>query len=170
MAKDNTEALTTDKIVEGKVERYLSFIISNETYGVEVLKVQEIIQMQDITRVPKMPAFIRGVINLRGKVIPVMSLRKRFGMDDIEDTDRTCIIVVKVSTAEGVLTMGLVVDRVLEVLDIEQNAIEETPDFGINVDTTFILGLGKIDKKVVMLIDIDKVLSSDEINTIVDTD
>ncbi|MEA3221970.1 MAG: chemotaxis protein CheW [Thermodesulfobacteriota bacterium] len=166
MMKDSTKAVAMDAAIEDKAGRYLSFMVSDETYGVEILKVQEIIQLQDITRVPKMPGFVRGVINLRGKVIPVMSLRKKFGMEEIEDTDRTCIIVVNVTSSGGKIIMGLVVDDVSEVLDMGADAIEESPEFGVSVDTTFILGMGKIDKKVVMLLDIDKVLSSREIETI----
>ncbi|MCD6570369.1 MAG: purine-binding chemotaxis protein CheW [Deltaproteobacteria bacterium] len=150
-----------------QVGKYLTFKIADETYGVEILKVQEIIQLLDITRVPKMPGFVRGVINLRGKVIPVMSLRKKFGIEDIPDTDRTCIIVINVPSSEGVITMGLVVDSVSEVLDIGADAIQESPSFGVSVDTTFILGMGKVDKKVVILLDIDRILSSQEAETIV---
>ncbi|MCD6569267.1 MAG: purine-binding chemotaxis protein CheW [Deltaproteobacteria bacterium] len=148
-----------DKKAAGK---YLTFRIADEIYGIEILKVQEIIQLQEITKVPKVPDFIRGVINLRGKVIPVMSLRNKFRIEDIEDTDNTCIIVVNVSSSKGTVIMGIVVDNVSEVLDIDADGIEESPSFGGGVDTSFILGMGKVDKKVVMLLDIDKVLSSQE--------
>jgi purine-binding chemotaxis protein CheW len=146
-----------------KAGKYLTFNMGKEVYGIEILKVQEIIGMMMVTRVPKTPGFVRGVINLRGKVIPVIELRLKFGMEIREDTDRTCIVVVQVAGTEGVLTMGLLVDEVSEVLNVAQDLIEAPPSFGVGVDTGFILGMGKIGSKVIMLLDADKVLSSDEL-------
>lgn len=143
--------------------KYLTFKLANEEYGLEILKVQEIIQMQEITHVPKTPEFVRGVINLRGRVIPVIDLRLKFGMPASEDTDKTCIIVVQIGDAENSLTLGVLIDEVSEVLDIEAQNIQETPSFGNNVNTDFILGLGKIGDKVKMLLDVDKVLTTSEI-------
>ena len=146
--------------------KYLTFKLDAEEYGLEILKVQEIIKMMDITRVPRTPAFVRGVINLRGKVIPVVDLRLKFGMASRDNTDKTCVIVVQVSQANatgGAITMGTLVDEVSEVLDISSGQIEPAPEFGAAVDTAFILGMGKVAKKVVMLLDIDKVLSSGEL-------
>ncbi len=143
--------------------KYLTFQMGKEVYGLQILKVQEIIGMMPITRVPKTPDFVRGVINLRGKVIPVIELRRKFGMEHREDTDRTCIVVVQVSGAMGTVTMGLLVDEVSEVLNVGQEQIEAPPSFGAGVDTEFILGMGKVGQKVLMLLDADKVLSSEEI-------
>jgi purine-binding chemotaxis protein CheW len=147
-------------VTEQKLNKYLTFALGNEEYGLEILKVREIIGLMDITRVPRMPDFIRGVINLRGKIIPVIDLRLKFGMDELEDTKETCIIVVDLER----LLIGVVVDQVSEVLDIVENKIEDTPDFGISVDTEFILGVGKCDENVVMILDIAKVLTTDDIN------
>jgi purine-binding chemotaxis protein CheW len=117
----------------------------------------------DITRVPRTPEFVRGVINLRGKVIPVVELRLKFGMPTVETTDKTCVIVVQVRRQGETVTMGTIVDEVSEVLDIGGDLIEPAPEFGTSVDTDFILGMGKIAKKVIMLLDVDKVLSSGEL-------
>ena len=155
---------TTTDTAAAKAGKYLTFKLGVEEYGLEILKVQEIIKMMDITRVPRTPAFVRGVINLRGKVIPVMDLRLKFGMESRETTEKTCVIVVQVANATGsAVTMGIIVDEVSEVLDIAAGQIEPSPEFGTAVDTAFILGMGKVAKKVVMLLDIDKVLSSSEL-------
>jgi len=142
--------------------KYLTFELGNEVYGIEILKVQEIIGMMNVTAVPRTPEFVRGVINLRGKVIPVVDLRIKFGMDSKDDTERTCIIVVQVSKGETSVIMGVIVDEVSEVLDIAGEQVEPAPTFGTTVNTDFILGMGKIDKKVVMLLDVNRVLGSDD--------
>jgi len=142
--------------------KYLTFKLGAEEYGFQILKVQEIIGMMNVTHVPNTPKFIRGVINLRGKVIPVVDLRIKFGMEKKEDTERTCIIVVQVE-GQAAVTMGTLVDEVSEVRDITNKEIENTPSFGTSVNTEFILGLGKLEKKVVMLLDIDKVLASSDV-------
>ena len=150
---------------EGK---YLSFVLGEEEYGLEILKVQEINGMMGITRVPRTPDYVRGVINLRGRVIPIVSLRRKFNMPDVEDTDKTCIIVVQVDCAETELTMGIVVDEVSEVLNIKSEQIEPAPNFGGGmVATEFITGMGKLEDKVVILLDIDSVLNEDEIEAVV---
>jgi len=146
--------------------KYLTFKVSDEEYGIEILKVQEIIHLQSITRVPKAPDCVRGVINLRGKVIPVVQLRKKFGLDEIEDTERTCIIVVQIAKGAQRTTMGIIIDEVKEVLDIKEENIEETPSFGSDIDTQFILGIGKIGERLKILLDIDKVLTATEIVTV----
>jgi purine-binding chemotaxis protein CheW len=138
--------------------KFLSFFLDCEEYGIEILKVQEIIGMMTVTRVPRTPDFVRGVINLRGKVIPIVDLRAKFGMESVEQTDETCIIVVK---TEGV-EIGIVVDRVSEVLAIAAKDIDDTPSFGIDLNTDFILGIGKSGAKVKILLDIDKVLSAQD--------
>ncbi|MDB5051677.1 MAG: chemotaxis protein [Fibrobacteres bacterium] len=160
------ENIAKDKTGIAKAGKYLTFQLGREVYGIEILKVQEIIGMMAITHVPKTPAFVRGVINLRGKVIPVVELRSKFGMESKEDTDRTCIVVVQVSWAAATVTMGMLVDEVSEVLNVTHEQIEAPPSFGASVDTDFILGMGKVGQKVVMLLDADKVLAAEEIAVI----
>lgn len=159
-----------NEAIAAKAGKYLTFTLDREIYGLEILKVQEIIQIQDITSVPNMPSFIRGVINLRGKVIPVVELRVKFALETTDDTETTCIIVVQVRSGNGELTMGIIVDEVSEVLDVGAESLQETPSFGGGVNTDFIRGMGKIDKKVVMLLDIDKVLTMSEVEMIAKQD
>ncbi len=147
--------------------KYLTFKLGAEEFGLEILKVQEIIKMMDVTRIPRTPDYVRGVINLRGKVIPVVDLRLKFEMELKENTDTTCIIVVEVRRADSSVTMGIIVDEVCEVLDVAGDQIEAPPEFGGVVDTSFILGMGKVDERVVMLMDVDKVLSGDELTATV---
>lgn len=146
--------------------KYLTFRLGDEEYGLEILKVQEIIKMQSITKVPRTPAFVRGVINLRGKVISVVDLRLKFSMDSQADTDKTCIIVTQVALADKALTMGVIVDEVSEVLDIVDTEIEPAPSFGTSVDTKFILGMAKTKGSVKILLDIDRVLSTQEMQAV----
>ncbi|NIA14837.1 MAG: chemotaxis protein CheW [Nitrospiraceae bacterium] len=143
--------------------KYLTFKLGDEVYGLEILKVQEIIGMMNVTAVPKTPEFVRGVINLRGKVIPVIDLRLKFQMETKEDTERTCIIVVQVACEEQTVTMGIIVDEVSEVLDVDASQIEPPPAMGAGTDSDFILGMGKVANKVVMLLDADRVLSTGEV-------
>jgi purine-binding chemotaxis protein CheW len=143
--------------------KYMTFKLANEAYGLEIRKVLEIIGLMDITRVPCADAFIRGVINLRGRVIPVVDLRLKFSMAACEATDQTVIIVVQYTCRGQQMTMGILVDQVLEVLPIEANQIEPPPTFGTTtISTDFILGIGKADKRVIFLVDIGKVLNADE--------
>ncbi len=137
---------------------YLTFKLSDEEYGVEILKVRELIGIMDITSVPRMPIYMKGVINLRGKVIPVVDLRLKFGLDEIDHTEQTCIIVVDVGKQ-----IGIIVDTVSEVLDIKGENIEPPPSMGGSVDTSFILGMGKVADAVKILLDIDKVLTTEEL-------
>jgi purine-binding chemotaxis protein CheW len=138
--------------------KYLTFQLGDEEYGLEILKVREIIGMMEITAVPRTPEHIKGVINLRGKVIPVVDLRSKFAMPEVEVTEETCIIVVDVGQVET----GIIVDRVSEVLDIAEKDIEQPPSFGTGVETDFILGMGKTDQRVTILLDIAKVLMGGE--------
>jgi purine-binding chemotaxis protein CheW len=154
------EAVPASSVKAGK---YLTFQMGKEVYGIEILKVQEIIGMMPITHVPKTPDFVRGVINLRGKVIPVVELRRKFEMEAKPDTERTCIVVVQVFWPGGTVTMGILVDEVSEVLNVTADQIEAAPAFGASVNTDFILGMGKVGNKVVMLLDMDKVLANGEI-------
>jgi purine-binding chemotaxis protein CheW len=143
--------------------KYMSFKLAKEEYALQILKVREIIGMMEITRAPRTAAFIRGVINLRGKVIPVVDLRLKFGMERVDATDQTVIIVVQYALAGAEMTMGILVDEVLEVLDIKSDQIEPPPAFGgESVDTQFILGVGKSEKRVIFLLDIGKVLTASE--------
>jgi purine-binding chemotaxis protein CheW len=144
--------------------KYLTFLLDGEEYGVEILKVREIIGLMDITCVPQTPEFVEGVINLRGKVIPVIDLRSKFGLDRAEYNDQTCIIVVDVG-----MMMGIIVDTVNEVHDIPAASIEPPPRFGGSVDTSFILGMGKVRDSVKILLDIDKVLTSTELVELAET-
>jgi purine-binding chemotaxis protein CheW len=139
--------------------KFLTFFLAGEEYGIEILKVHEIIGVMKITRVPRTPDFVRGVINLRGKVIPVMDLRLKFGMESQAQTDESCIIVVQVQH----VVMGILVDKVSEVLDIAAKDIDDAPSFGAGVNTDYILGIGKSQDRVKLLLDIDKVLSRQDV-------
>jgi purine-binding chemotaxis protein CheW len=146
--------------------KYLTFDLAEEEYGLEILRVREIIGMMEITPVPRTPEFVRGVINLRGKVIPVVDLRLKFGLPFREPDERTCVIVVEVQNPEGTVQMGIVVDRVNEVVDVKPTDLEPTPSFGVSLDTSFILGMAKVGEKVKILLDIDRVLTSQEVAAI----
>jgi purine-binding chemotaxis protein CheW len=150
---------------EGKnpgLNKYLTFTLGEEEYGLDILMVKEIIGMLDITRVPRLPDFVLGVINLRGKIIPVVDLRRKFGLEPQEDTKETCIIVVDL----GRTLMGMRVDRVSEVLDLAPEDIEDTPSFGAEVQTDFITGMGKAGERVIMLLDISRVLTGEELEAV----
>ena len=143
--------------------KYMTFQLAAEVYGLEILKVREIIGLMEITRVPRTREFVRGVINLRGKVIPVVDLRLKFAMERTEATDQTVIIVVQCAVDGRPLTMGLLVDQVLEVLTIDPSEIEPTPSLAhAHLDAEFILGVGKQEKRIVFLLDIARILSTDE--------
>lgn len=156
----NHESSTEARALAGK---YMTFKLAEEEYGVAILKVRELIGLMEITRVPQTPPWVRGVINLRGKVIPVVDLRLKFGMPPTEATDQTVIIVVQLVSAAGVLIMGVLVDEVLEVLDVPAAQIEPPPSFGTQaMDADFILGVGKAEKRVIFLLDLDRVLHPEE--------
>jgi len=157
------QAVKTIAEMEGK---YLTFTLADEEYGIGILKIKEIIGMMPITTVPQTPEFVKGVINLRGKVIPVMDLRLRFGMEAIDYNDRTCIIVVEIEGAAGTIQIGLVVDTVSEVLNINSEDIEKAPTFGAKLNTDYILGMAKMEGGVKILLDIDQVISEEEIGMI----
>ncbi len=148
---------------EGK---YLTFTLAEEEYGIGILKIKEIIGMMPITSVPKTPEFVKGVINLRGKVIPVIDLRLRFGMEELDYTERTCIIVVEIEGQTGIILIGIVVDAVSEVLNIKGEDMENTPTFGGNLDTQYILGMAKMEGGVKILLDIDRVLNTEELSSL----
>lgn len=146
-----------------KDSKYLTFTLAGEDYGIGILKIKEIIGIMPVTPVPRTPEYVKGVINLRGKVIPVVDLRLKFGMEEIGYTERTCIVVVEIAGSSGMLMMGIVVDSVSEVLSIKSEEVEDTPSFGVKLDTTFILGMAKMGNGVKILLDIDRVLNADEV-------
>jgi purine-binding chemotaxis protein CheW len=158
---DETISTLTDR--EGK---YLTFTLASEDYGIGILKIKEIIGMMPITSVPQTPSFVKGVVNLRGKVIPVVDLRLKFGMPAIDYTERTCIIVVEISGQSGAIKIGIVVDAVSEVLNIKGEDVENTPAFGTRVNTDYIWGMAKMGGSVKILLDIDKVLSTQDLVTL----
>ena len=141
--------------------KYLTFMLGGEEYGLPVLKVREIIKVMDITHVPQVPAHVLGVINLRGKVIPVIDLRRKFGFPDQEHTERTCIVVAEVDLSASTVMMGVVVDAVSEVVTVTPAEIDGTPEFGGQNSTDYILGLAKVKGGVKILLDLDRVLGSD---------
>ena len=165
-----TEQVTQDPPQGGtaaaQAGKYLTFSLAQEEYGLEILKVREINGYMDITAVPQTPHHVKGVINLRGQVIPVVDLRAKFGMETTEVTDQTCIIVVEITQKDHAFSTGIVVDRVQEVLDIAGEDIEKAPEFGSSVDTDFILGMGKIGESVKILLDINAVLGTDSLGDI----
>jgi len=142
--------------------KYLTFTLAGEEYGVPVLRVREIIKMMDITEVPQVPPHVKGVLNLRGKVIPVVDLRLKFGFTKVDITSRTCIIVVEVALAASRVMMGVIVDHVSEVLNIVADEIAPTPEFGDRVCTDHIKGMAKVKGTVKILLDLDRVLGTDD--------
>jgi len=163
MAEPAETMVQVIKAVTVKTGKYLTFTLDDETYGIGILKVKEIIGMLPVTSVPRTPDFVKGVINLRGKVIPVTDLRLKFGMAAMAYTDRTCIIVVEIDTIDSTVLIGIVVDAVSEVLNIKEEEIEKTPDFGTRLNTEYILGMAKMGGGVKILLDIDRILSTGEI-------
>lgn len=154
---ENTEA--KEAVVEEQghtIEggKFLSFFLGKEEYAIEILKVQEIIGLMPITPVPRMPEYIKGVLNLRGKIVPVMNVRTRFGLNEIEYSEETCIIVVQ----ENQYLMGIIVDKVSEVADIDGNQIEEVPALGTGEQSEYLSGIGKVKEQVKMIVDVEKVL------------
>ena len=153
-----------------KEGKYLTFVLGSEEYGLEIMKVREIMGYLEVTSIPQTPHHVRGVINLRGQVIPVIDLRVKFGMETVETTDATCIIVVEVSQNGRDVSVGVIVDQVSEVLDIAGEDIEDAPDFGGDVNTDFILGMAKVEDSVKTLLDIDRVLGNVEFDNLDDAD
>jgi purine-binding chemotaxis protein CheW len=157
-------SITAESVAEADVQKnvagkYLTFTLGTESYGIQVLKVREIIRLINITAVPQMPDYIKGVINLRGKIIPVLDLRRKLGMTDGQASEHNCIVVVHVTCGRAEKrSMGLIVDAVEEVVNIAATDIEETPDFGTHLDTDCLLGMAKIKGQVKSLLDIDRVV------------
>jgi purine-binding chemotaxis protein CheW len=146
--------------------KYLIFELGAEEFGVSVMRVKEIMKMQSITAVPKAPYFLQGVINLRGRIVPVVSIRRAFGMDDAEYTERTCIVVVQPDKSVGGQPMGVIVDGVVEVLLLGADEIEERPDFGPEATASYVRGIAKSKGKVKILLDIDQVIGSHQVEEV----
>ncbi|MCK9361991.1 MAG: chemotaxis protein CheW [Syntrophales bacterium] len=151
------------KAMANREGKYLTFTLAEEEYGIGILKVKEIIGIMAITTVPRTPEYMKGVINLRGKVIPVVDLRLKFGMEAMDYTERTCIIVVEITGDGKKILLGILVDSVSEVLNIKGSDIEDTPNFGSQLDTEYILGMAKTGGRVKILLDIDRVLNDSEV-------
>lgn len=143
--------------------KYLIFCLGKEEFGAEVMKVREIMGLQEITSIPQVPAYVKGVINLRGKVIPVIDLRVKFEMEPEEYTPRTCIVVMRTRQTDEDLLIGMIVDGVVEVLNLMACDVEDTPDFGQGVATPYVTGMAKVKGTVKILLDIDQVLGSSEL-------
>lgn len=163
MSQTSATAERTNRDTGARGGKYLTFALAKEEYGLEILKVREIIGYMDITAVPRTPPYVKGVINLRGQVISVVDLRSKFDMEATQKTDQTCIIVVEIRHGDRKLNTGIIVDHVSEVLEIPSENIEDAPNFGASVDTDFILGMGKMGENVKILLDIDKVLNGQEL-------
>lgn len=160
LTKESETAARADE----RAGKYLTFQLASEEFGIRVLKVREIMGVQEITAVPQTPHHVKGVINLRGKVIPVIDLRLKFGLPAAEYTQRTCIIVAQVSGEHAsTVLMGVVVDGVSEVLNLSAQEIEDTPDFGEDIGGEYLLGMAKVKDKVKILLDIDRILSSQDL-------
>ncbi len=155
-------AVAEKKDISSHEGKFLTFALGKEEYGIEILKVREIIGLMEITTVPQTPDYMKGVINLRGNVIPIIDLRLRFSMPEVEHTQETCIIVVEVGTAQ----VGIIVDSVSEVMDIKGEDIEDAPRFGQGIVTKFIMGLGKKKEKIIILLDIEGVLTTEELKMV----
>ncbi|RLA99318.1 MAG: chemotaxis protein CheW [Deltaproteobacteria bacterium] len=150
-------------LTEGAEGKYLLFELGGEEYGIEILRVREIIGLMDITPVPQSLPFIRGVINLRGKIIPVLDMRRRFGMEEGEYTERSCIIVTELKNGKDQLMLGMLVDGVREVANIPADQIDPAPQFGASVDTRYIMGMAKMKERVAILLDVEKLLKDGEV-------
>jgi purine-binding chemotaxis protein CheW len=147
--------------------QYLTFKLADEVFALDVAKVREILEITNITKVPQTPDFMRGVINLRGSVVPVIDMRLKFGMSQIEQTVNTCIIVVEVNMDGDTTVLGALADSVQEVVEMEPDSIEPSPHIGTKLNTEFIKGMGKVDGRFVIILDIDRIFSSGELSDLV---
>lgn len=148
---------------ENAIQQYLTFVLGREVFALNILNVKEIIEYGQLTEVPKMPVFIRGVINLRGAVVPVIDMAARFDKPSAQITRKTCIVIIEVAHAQGTQDVGVMVDAVNEVVDIESANIEPAPSFGANIRADFIEGMGKMDGKFVIILNVNRVLSIEEV-------
>lgn len=167
MTEHRTEAVVKQRAdLTHLAGKYLTFQLDGQEYGLEILKVQEIIGLMPITKLPLLPEYTRGIINLRGRVILTVDLRAKFGIERVDDTERTCIIVVEVISPKGNVNVGIIVDEVAEVLHVAGNEIDQAPEFGNLIRTDFIHGVGIVNESVKILLDIDKVLTDEEVHTL----
>ena len=143
--------------------QFVTFRIGEETYAIDVFKIREILEVPDITKVPGMPPMIRGVINIRGSVVPVLDLRMQFGQEATEETEDTAVIVTEMAHDEDIIQMGIMVDAAKEVITLEPEEIEEPPRLGIFIDNKYLSGMGKLDDEFVIILNIDKILSDEEL-------
>ena len=148
--------------MENSGGKYLTFILAKEEYGIPILKVREIIKLLDITSIPRTPGYIKGVINLRGKIIPIMDLRLKFGLEEKEYNERTCIIVVEIAVNDSRKLMGLIVDTVSEVVNLTTDQIEPPPEYGYQNNQAYLVGVGKVKDRVILLLDIEQILNREE--------
>lgn len=153
----------TESVIDGIAGKHLTFKLAGENYGLEILKVQEIIGLMKITTMPKTPAYVKGVINLRGKVVPVIDLRIKFGLEETEHTEKTVIIVLQVESNDSAVIVGLLVDEVKEVVNIAFDMLQEPPQLTVNGEGAFISAMAKIDRKVVMLLDVGEILTATDL-------
>ena len=166
---ENKMPATTGAVQAGEKEsQYLTFLLGGEMYAIGILNIKEIIEYGQVTEVPMMPAFIRGIINLRGRVVPVVNLLARFGKPSSEVNKRTCIVIIEVGAEDERQDVGVVVDSVSEVLDIPASEIEPAPSFGAKIRSDFISGMGKVDGKFVVMLSVNKVLSVEEMSILSD--
>ncbi len=161
---------TTGSAVPPDQQQYLTFMLGGEAYAIGILAIKEIIEYGTLTEVPRMPSFIRGVINLRGAVVPVVDLSARFGKQATKITRRTCIVIIEITTNQETQDVGVMVDAVNAVLEIPSQEIEPPPSFGANIRTDFISGMGKVAGKFVIILNVQNVLSVDEIAVLSGTD
>jgi len=148
--------------MENSSGKYLTFVLAKEEYGIPILKVREIIKLLEITSIPKTPGYIKGVINLRGKIIPIMDLRLKFGLEEKEYNERTCIVVVEIAINDTRKLMGLIVDTVSEVVNLTTDQIEPPPEYGYQNNQGYLIGVGKVKERVILLLDIERILSQEE--------
>jgi purine-binding chemotaxis protein CheW len=144
------------------VGKYLTFVLGDGEYAVGILKIQQVIQMQPITRIPRAPNFIRGVINLRGKVIPILNLHNKFNMKEIEGTNKTCIVIIEISDKNTNLVTGIVIDEVKEVMQVQAEMLTDTPDAGMSKSAKHIVGAVRVGNKVRFILDLDEILDVEE--------
>lgn len=165
---EGTEYAEQEELNAGKTQQFLTFELGSEIYAINILHIREIIEYGNLTQVPMVPRFIAGVINLRGSVVPVIDLAIRFGKPATEITKRTSIVIIELTEADQALEIGIMVDIVNEVLEIEDDQIEPAPSFGASIRTDFIAGMGKVDDKFLILLDVERVLSIDELSAVME--
>ncbi len=163
---NETKEIEKKDALDSMAGKYLTLKLGDEEYGIPILAIQRIIQLQNITPVPLTPDYVLGVINLRGKIIPIIEVRNKFQLESVERTDSTCLIIVQIENTSTELTVGLQIDEVSEVVFIESLQIQETPSFGEHSQTDFITSIAKIDERVIMLLDIEKILTSEEMDAL----